>query len=180
MALLKDAQLEILVSIGSGNGLVPIRHQAHTLTNATLTSVRPSKAYKYEVYMWKSYHKYKILSTLYAVLTQFFTRFTACTGGILVSVIEARLLKLIFKWSTWEIYHVHLSRWNLRVCFGCIWNLGCSGIFLEDLLQFWYIHRERILLLTCLFISKMPQTLAEIHVHVYRTWLLFHVSVHGH
>ena len=94
MALLKDVQLEILVSIGSGNGLVPIWHQANTQTNATLTSVRPSKAYEYEVYMWKSYHKYKILSTLYAVLTQFVTRFTACTGGILVSVIEARLFKI--------------------------------------------------------------------------------------
>ena len=57
---------------------------------------------------------------------------------------------------------MHLFRWNLRICFGCIWNLGCSGIFLEYLLQFWYIHRERILLLTCFFISKMPQTLAEI------------------
>ena len=37
MALLKDAQLEILVSIGSGDGLVPIWHQANTQTNATLT-----------------------------------------------------------------------------------------------------------------------------------------------
>ena len=44
--------------------------------------------------MWKSYHKYKILSTLYAVLTLFVTKFTACTGGILVSVIEARLFKI--------------------------------------------------------------------------------------
>ena len=94
MALVKDVQLEILVSIGSGNGLVPIWHQANTRTNATLTSVRPSKAYKYEVCMWKSYHKYKILSTLYAVLTLFVTRFTAYTGGILVSVIEARLFKI--------------------------------------------------------------------------------------
>ena len=79
MAPLKDAQLEILVSIRSGNGLVPIWHQANTRTNATLTSVRPSKAYKYEVYRWKSYHKYKIHWTLYAVLTLFVTRFTAYT-----------------------------------------------------------------------------------------------------
>ena len=57
MALLEDAQQETLVSIGLGNGLVPIWHQANTRINATLTSVRPSKAYKYEAYMWKSYHK---------------------------------------------------------------------------------------------------------------------------
>ena len=44
--------------------------------------------------MWKSCHKYKILSTPYAVLTLFVTRFTAYTGGILVSVIEARLFKI--------------------------------------------------------------------------------------
>ena len=35
-----------------------------------------------------------MLSTLYAVLKLFVTRFTACTGGILVSVIEASLFKI--------------------------------------------------------------------------------------
>ena len=42
MALLKDASFEILVSIGSGNDLVLIWHQANTRTNATLSSGCPA------------------------------------------------------------------------------------------------------------------------------------------
>ena len=74
--------------------------------------------------------------------------------------LSCAFIQMEFKNMFWIYFKYRVFRYFPS---GYILNIGCSGIFLEDLLQFWYIHRERILLLTCLFISKMPQTLAEIH-----------------
>ena len=55
---------QIRVNIGSGNGFSPVQQQAITWTNAELLT---------------------ILSTPYALLSSFATRFAACPGGILIT-----------------------------------------------------------------------------------------------
>ena len=72
-----------------------------------------------------------ILSTPYAVLSLFTTRFAASTEGIWVSFIEKFLFWIDIKLSASQIYHTHLFRWNLQICFPCICKLGCLGIFIK-------------------------------------------------
>ena len=35
------------------------------------------------------------------------------------------------KWSAWEIYHTHMFRWQLGICFPCIMSFQCCGFNIE-------------------------------------------------
>ena len=100
----------------------------------------------------------RLMSTLltpYVVLPLFAPRFT---GGIWVSFIKAHLINW---WPSLEIYDKHLLGWNLWICFPCMCNLGCPGIFME-----YNAYNAEPCCLCVGVYQRCPQTRAEMRAHL--------------